>query len=413
MKLKLELTMIKKILIGILFILQTAISYGASSNNDEERNKSESHEQSEDESKKDFLSQWVFTISTSIITSIIASSIFYLIVNYFPEKKRKKKLRQKTDFEFNAIKNSLSRLFDNIMEQAPNIPSYYKSVKKSDSLTIEDLKTGLQNKCINEHYKKFKVYNAISPLLVSLKEPLKSTKTTTIELIDRILVLSQYLSADEILFLEEFREHLTSKYPFNDLDRKPYTQIGRTTYYDNNTTLVNSVNSFWELYNKYTKLKYYVYFKNSYSDWSVDISKISYLYNNQRYKSCKKHIVKAKRRHKNHTDLLDMYLFRTLFMLGKKKGAYNQLKAVLSRKGRLQLKYQRGHLKDFIDDPVIKSICIEKCSQKEFDEMLEVLENEKKQYQKFITVSNLIESYFNSKKNEQLSKNQPTHEKEK
>lgn len=353
----------------------------------------------------DIYTQWIYPIAMSITTSIIASFAFFLIVYYFPEKKRKSKLRQKTDYEFNAIKNKLSSLFDGIMRRSLHSNSDYQSIINSGKLTLDDLKIGLQNKCINESYKEFKLYNEISPYLVSIYEPLETTKSTVNELINRLLILSQYLSTYEILFLEKIRAHLTTQYPFNNLKRLPDTKIGIVTYYDMNTTLYNSAGAFFELYKLYVELKYHVYFKNSYSDWGVDISRIGYLYHSKQYRLARKYISKAKKEHAKFINLLDMYLFQTLYKEGNNKNAYKLLIDILNRKDRLQLVYQRTSLKDFVEDKQVERICIENCSQKEYDEMLKVIKSEKQNHLKFIETSMYLKSFFETKKNEKITNN--------
>ena len=100
------------------------------------------------------LSDW--SISSNfiypVLLSLISALIFWITFSYYPEKKREKKIRPIVELDLLNIYKSLFSIFDTIMRHQENSPSDYQSVIRSGALSFNDIKLGIQNKCLNSNY---------------------------------------------------------------------------------------------------------------------------------------------------------------------------------------------------------------------------------------------------------------------
>ena len=142
--------------------------------------------------------------------------IFWITFSYIPNRNRRKKLRPVLELDVFQVYNSLFSLFDLIMRHRENSPSNYQNNIRGGLLTQTDIELGLQNKCLNESY----LFDTnINKHLMVIGEEIFERSNNIDQLINKILNLSQYATAEEIILLEQIRQKIR-KYDFGGCKRR-------------------------------------------------------------------------------------------------------------------------------------------------------------------------------------------------
>ncbi len=141
----------------------------------------------------------------SVLSSIAAAIVFWLIFAYFPERRRRNKLRPKLDLDICQVYRTLFTIFDLIMGFGVRSPSAFQSKIRANMLRPEDIELGLQNKCLNESF----LYDRnVSGSLMPIGRELSARTKEIDEITDRLFQFSNYLTTREILLLEQVRVKL-------------------------------------------------------------------------------------------------------------------------------------------------------------------------------------------------------------
>lgn len=155
----------------------------------------------------------------------MSAAIFWVTFSYLPTRTRRKKLRPVLELDMYLISTNLFFLFDLIMKPTKHRTSGFQSTIKGGLLTQNDIKLGLQNKCLNKSY----LYDEhINDYLIVIGEQIFKLSKETDRLIDKIFNLSQYATAEELLLLEQIRQELR-KY---DYDEKKINQDAAMLFND-------------------------------------------------------------------------------------------------------------------------------------------------------------------------------------
>lgn len=219
----------------------------------------------------DYFTEFIYPI----FLSIIAAFIFWVFIAYLPERTRKNKVREKLDLNEYQIYLELFIIFDMVMRHRERSPSNYQSKIQSNKLDENDIRFGLQNKCLNEHYLYYKeVKNILLPIGKSLTERIIKID----KIIERIFNFSSYLSSEEILLLEEIRSHLHTYEIENQYKRIP----GTDGYYPINPSISYMAGNFYALFKLYTKLQHLV-FTNIFENRELVLRKIQHYFYSESY----------------------------------------------------------------------------------------------------------------------------------
>ena len=107
-------------------------------------------------------------VLTAVVTSLIASVVFWIIFNYIPDKRRYNKVRPKVEFDIYEIFFGLGGYIRIALEINEYGWSFPMSRVESGQVTQQDFDLWLQNKCLNDSYK----FDEMAPYLLSVGQSL-------------------------------------------------------------------------------------------------------------------------------------------------------------------------------------------------------------------------------------------------
>lgn len=328
----------------------------------------------------DYFTEFIYPI----FLSIIAAFIFWVFIAYLPERTRKNKIREKLDLNEYQIYLELFVIFDTVMRHRKHSPSNYQSKIQGNKLDENDIRFGLQNKCLNEHYLYYKeVRNILLPIGKSLTERIKKID----KIIEQIFNFSFYLSSEEILLLEKIRSQLHTYEIENQYKRIP----GTDGLYPVNPSISYMTDNFYGLFKLYTELQHLV-FTNKFENRELVLRKIQHYFYSENYELCIHQIQRGIKKNLKEDFFLQGYLFLSEYKQGKYNSAYKKLNEILASKPNL-VDY-RSHLKDILSDLKIKEIINKYYSDEELKLFYSVIEKEKTQEESFNeTIKNLRNFY--------------------
>ncbi len=330
-----------------------------------------------------------------VLLSLISALIFWITFSYYPEKKRGKKIRPIVELDFLNIYNSLFSIFDTIMKHQENSPSEYQSVIRSGALSLNDIKLGIQNKCLNSNY----LYDEnVNPQLIIIGKSIYESSVHIDYLVDKIISFSQYTSAEEILLLEEIRTELR-KYDFGDenIEKNPGSSIAGKIYLPTIPIIYYRVKNFYDLYELFLKLQQLVLKKNRRFDRNIFIYKMQYLFHSKSYKKCKKFIDKNKVKFKKEANLFNNYYALCEYNLGNKSRFYSCIDSIYKdRPYRGSLVSSRETLKDFVTDKKVIEILARYHSKEEIEKLEAIVKEDIKRKDTFIKNNRNLSEYFST-----------------
>lgn len=143
-------------------------------------------------------------VLTAVVTSLIASVVFWIIFNYIPDKRRYNKVRPKVEFDIYEIFFGLGGYIRIALEINEYGWSFPMSRVESGQVTQQDFDLWLQNKCLNDSYK----FDEMAPYLLSVGQSLAKEENNLREKIERSATYYAFMTADEILILRKISAKL-------------------------------------------------------------------------------------------------------------------------------------------------------------------------------------------------------------
>lgn len=183
----------------------------------------------------------------AIITSLIASIIFWLVFSLIPERRRYNKVRPKVEFDIYEIFLSL-RSFINIA-LIINEYGWMFSDRKIElgEVTKDDFNIWLQNKCLNSSYK----FDEMGSKMLEVGDDLESTSNRIVEKIETCATYYSFMTADEILLLRKISARVKSySYTGSAADK-----VGETTFLPVVPNITYMAENFAELSRIYIELR--------------------------------------------------------------------------------------------------------------------------------------------------------------
>lgn len=321
--------------------------------------------------------------------SVIAGVIFWLIFSYFPERKRKNKIRPILFLDIDTINLKLFSIFDLVMKNNRRSPSFFQDKIRSYTLSLDDIRMGLQNKCLNDSYL---YYENINSLMMAIGGDVRDLFSDINKLIERTFNFSHLLTNEEVLLLAKIRKE-TERYDLNFWINNP-AQI------ELNGHILNPVDSsmafmskiIYDLYLLFQSLDTMVYKKIN--DKKRKIYKLAAL---KKYNEVvlltdmllKKKII-------SYDDYTVLYLFDSLYHIGQIDRACFILDNHLAIKK--DIVSIRGHLADKLHRSQIRQIIKKHIDKSKIKYFFKVLNEEKKQKESFIEQQKYIQTFFATRK---------------
>lgn len=321
-----------------------------------------------------------FDIAIPLALSIISAILFWIIL-FRIENKRKKEIRKNIYRNFSKIRQELFFVFDIIMAPSINYnpPSSYQNKIRHEELTLEDIKTGLQNKCLSlENVTDKSIINHLHPILKKLTERFSTVENK----IDLCMIYYQELTSEEIDTLEEIREKIHT-YDLNSLNE--IMALGVTQ------DLTFMKQYLFELYELHIKIQKMSLLNNS-KDWKNIVNKTAYLCKKGTYRQCLKFIENQD----NNKEKLKTYKLKCLLNLNNLKASKKTLIEILKKNN--DVISSRYTYKDLFDNDDFKDIFIKYSSTDEIDRAKSILQKEQKHNEDFINTCLLLEQHYKNKK---------------
>lgn len=340
------------------------------------------------------LSTWVeqSNILLPILLSVVAAIIFWLVFSYIPEKKRRKKLRPIVELAlFDAYKKLFS-LFDLVMRHSSHSPSFFQSQIRAGNLSEEEIKLGLQNKCLNESY----LYDSrVKDTLLVVGEEILERTLEIDELANKILSFHTYATAEELVLIEKIREKIRV-YHFGErhIEKPCGTIFNGRMLYPVDPSISYRHRNFFELYEFFCHLQKLV-LNHSPIDRSRFIYKMQWLYYTGQYHLCVKLIRKHGRRFKKDSTLYRSYLALSERGRGKMENFYKIIEDTYkSRPYGGSLVSSRSIFKGLLGDNKLIEILAQFYSSEEISALMESVKKDRKNKEAFENANQVLADYF-------------------
>ncbi len=343
-------------------------------------------------------------ILMAVITSLVASVVFYLFFQLIPEKIRYRKIRPRIEIELTEIVSSLFFYLEEPFRYNTHFASFFQDEMCNGFINKTDFELGLYNKSLNESY----LFDENKDKMIVVGHILKKYADEISNKIHQVLLNQQYLSSNEILIIEDIDRLLyTHSYDSNAVD-----QIGNRVFRPVNPSLSYMCHTFYKLYLLWLELRQ-VMFKYSYIKkehrqgrekyFALRWSYVKFLVANREYKRAKKEIKTLSRNHNTdfQQEVLRSYSLRISLENGELKQAKVLLKKMLTDFSRDKLIYMRGFLNCIINNEEMMELCSALCSAEEIKEWLGEVEREKMQKEAFLSQNQKLKDYYEKKSKQQ------------
>lgn len=331
-----------------------------------------------------------------LVLSLISALIFWLVFSYWPEHKRRKKLRPIVELCLFECYQCLFSLFDLLMKYQCNSPSFYQNAIRGGTLSDEEIRLGLQNKCLNESY----LYdsNVKNQLLIIGDDIYRRSKQIE-GYTDKIIGYSAYASAKELILVENI-VHELKRYDFGEhnVSKQAATVIGGQTRFPSVPAIYYRSKNFSDLYKQYCSLQELLFGRFGELNRNFVLNKVQYLYYSGQYAKCKRFCGKRRNLSASDARFLQCYSALCERSLGKFSKFYKLLEKLFgARPFEGGLVYSRSWLSSLVNDKKALELLAKFHAKTEIDELLRVVANEEEQKKQFIDQNRKLSVYFSKK----------------
>lgn len=310
-------------------------------------------------------------IFIAVVTSLIASFIFWIIFNYIPEKRRYNKVRPKVEFDIYEIFVKLGG-YINIGLQINEYSRYFPFEPiETGRATKEDFELWLQNKCLSSDY----LFDEMKERLMPVGDALQKSADGICDKIEKCATYYSFMTAEEILLLRK----ISAKVRTYSYDTPAEEKIGQSTLRVVVPTIAFMAENFYDLSKLYVSLQQIVWsYKkidrtiNKYLISDFHFNEARKCYDNGNFRKCLRLIKKSK--HENKESKLRLQ-FMAYYALGKISKATDTLKSYfeIASDGKYILHSIEGDKYIDLDtlDDSIWDLISEKCSEFDIVEAIE------------------------------------------
>ena len=343
------------------------------------------------------LDEWAAqsNILLPIILSVIAAIIFWLVFSYLPERKRSKKLRPIVELALFEAYKQLFSLFDLVMSHASHSPSFFQSEIRAGNLSEDDIRLGLQNKCLNKSY----LYDPhVKDSLLVVGEKILDLTLNIDDLANRVLSFHTYATAEELVLFEKIREKIRV-YHFGKrhIEKSCETIIDGRVLRPLDPSISYRSHNFFELYELFCHLQKLV-LNHSPLDRERFIWKMQWLYYSGQYRLCVKLIKNQGNRFKKDSTLYRNYLALSERERGRMKTFYKIIEGTYkSRPYGGGLVYSRGTFKELLGDNKLIEVLAQFHSSEEISALKKSVNKDREHKKAFENANQELSKYFKEK----------------
>ena len=329
------------------------------------------------------------TIIVSIVTSLIASFIFWLFFTMFPEAIKYKKMRPIIEYDICNISTHILFFLQMAYDNRGMRPSVDQVKIKANVIDESEYRLMLQNKCLNESY----LYDENKDNLIPIGDNLERLSKDICKGVEDLSFYHRFMSSSEILLLKKLKVTITT-YSYLDQAGSKLGDIvlfpvePTIRYMANNFKLINSY--YYELNKLIFEFKYLDKDLNGFVyDFNFEKSRI--YYEQGYYKKAYKHAVKI-----SDTNCKNGQIFMCLFKLTKIDESLNYLEKYLKTTN-LKLIYGRDIFKDSYDNTKVLNKLYLCRNKNEVDELLEYFHTERQLKDNIINELYRLRAFYEEK----------------
>ena len=339
-------------------------------------------------------------IVSAIVTSFIASVVFYLCFQYLPEKRRYNRIRPRIEVELMEITDSLFFYIEMPLRHEIHSSSFFQKEIREGKLVKEDFELGLYNKCLNDSY----VYDENSNLMIVIGDKLKYHADQLSLGIRNVLMSQQFLTSDEILIIEDINRLLYTYQYDGDANLK----VGTSYYRPVNPTLSYMSDNFYKLYCLWSELRHkmfrYTYIRKEERQgeqrfFTLQWERINWELKHGNYERASEIIdeLSIGELPDFQVEVLEYLRLRIEIEIGYIEHAKAHLERIIKDRKRERLVYERGFFECIEGNKELMSLCSKLCSEDEIAEWNNVVGQEKRIKDHFIKQNNYLKDYYENK----------------
>lgn len=311
----------------------------------------------------------MYGIIISVVTSLVAGFIFWMIFTKIPEINRYKKIRPIVEYDVNVISMYILFYLRMVFDNHGMRSSVSENKIKANIFSEEEYNLMLQNKCLNESY----LYDENKDYLIPIGNELERLSKKIVKGVENLSFYHNFMTYKEIILLKKIKEAITC-YSYNDNAKNEFN--GRVffpfnpniSFMANNFKTIN--NYFYEINNIIFKYKYLSNDLNRYK-YDLILEKSRVFYEQGMYKKAYKCSLKS-------SDIIGKHgmMFKCLYKLGKKEKALVHLGIYFNKlednfnKNLLRLITLRGIFEDSYHDEEVFNFVRLKRDEDEIEELL-------------------------------------------
>lgn len=335
-------------------------------------------------------------IIAAIVTSLIASVVFWLVFNVIPNAVERKRIKPLLDFDLYQIYTKLAHFLEIPLKHSNHSPSHLQMRLYQGQLKKEDYDLYLSTKCLTEEYHQV---DDMAKNLMPIGGALKARSNEIVEMIQKLYVFNKYLSAKEILLCRKIADKITTY----DFEMRAFHQVGSQVMGPVDPTMRNMAGMFYDTYLLFLELQTILIAQKplggALGDFYRDLNfrRMGLVYGQEKFKQVMKIAKKGK------DSFSKTYYFRSLYRQGKTEKALDALRKHLESDS-MKLVYQRGYFEEFMEDEIMKETLIAARSEEEYQEMIDCLTDEKEQQVAFEEFAGVMRKFYGKKIGEHVEK---------
>ena len=328
-------------------------------------------------------------IIVAIVTSLIASIMFWVVFNVIPDRRERKKMKPLIDFDLYKIYMKLGHFVEMPFIHSKHSPALNQRQVFNGEVTKVDFGLFLSTKCETEEHKKI---DDLAKNLIPIGHELAEISQEILGMIQKIYVFNKYLTAEQIKLCRKIADKITT-YGYED---DAHLMVDGRLMVPLDPTMKSMKNMFFELYQLYLQLRTYLINQdtvdNEFGDFYQQLArrKVELLYSQKKYKKVLKLIDRM------GDNSQQPYYFRSLYHLGRKVEGLALLRDYLQKEG-MFLIYLRGYFEEFENDESIKEALINARSDEQYNKMVECINEEKEFWEQFKKAAGEIKEYYENK----------------
>lgn len=336
-------------------------------------------------------------IIAAIVTSLIASFVFWLVCNKIPDWRERKKMKPLIDFDLYNIYMKLGHFVEMPFLHVMHSPAYNQQQIFNGEITKEDFELFLATKCETEEHKKI---DEVAKNLIPIGHELTEMSQEIIGMIQKIYVFNKYLTTEQIMLCRKIADKITT-YTYED---EAHFMVNGRLMVPLDPTMKSMGKMFFELYQLYLQLQNYLVSQktsdNEFGDFYQQLykRKVGLLYSQKRYKK-----VLNLTRGKNDMTL-QSYCFRSLYHLGWTEKSLTQMNEFLHKSG-MFLIYLRSYFDEFKNDEMIKGVLVNTRSMDQYEKMEACINEERNYWEQFKKAASEIKTYYENKTSQHIKVN--------